>query len=134
MMADIKQENNWVNDNGKVEVTHNDVRHRNVVQRSTIDMVAQVLICFCGETTMYGLGQMSYHTARIAKFAWIVVFLGAQTGLWYYISNRIQLYIDRKSRGDIENSSGTQYYVRINQTYEEKTINCQSFALTSHNY
>ncbi len=44
---------------------------------------------------MHGLGQVSYHTVRIARFAWIVAFLGAQAGLFYHMSNLIQLFIDR---------------------------------------
>ncbi len=95
MMADIKPENNLVDDNGKVMITDNDIKHQDVGHKSTIDYVAQVLLEFCGKITMHGLGQVSYHTARIAKFVWIVAFLGAQARLFYHISNLIQLYIDR---------------------------------------
>ncbi len=94
-MAHKKQDSNWVDDNGKVKVTDNDVRHPNVDQRYIIDWMAQVFLDFCGDTTMHGLGQATFHTVSIVKLAWIVAFLGAQGGLFYYISNLIKIYMDR---------------------------------------
>ena len=62
--------------------------------RSCRDRFLQVLMDFCDQTNMHGLGQVATHTIIIIKVIWFLAFLGAQAGLWLHISDLIIMYRD----------------------------------------
>jgi hypothetical protein len=89
MIVKPENVNNWVGPVPDLQT----VKPAGQSRRACTDRLLQILVDFCDQTSMHGLGQVAINTVIVAKVVWLLAFLGAQVGLLIHISNLCQLYL-----------------------------------------